>query len=510
MFKNWIRITAMVASLTLASFAMAAGSDVGKAIFVFGKANVVAVDGSIRALAKGGALTEGDRIVTGANGRVQIRMADGGLLALRPATEFVIERFRMAGAGNDPSSSNEEASFFALVKGGFRSITGAIGKQNKDAYRVRTAVATIGIRGTDYDALLCAADCQTLAGIVGKPVQDGLYVGVNSGGVRLANDKGFVDLDVNDFGFAGGANKAPGNSPLARQLLAPATQARANRETAQDAEDAVAQTVAAPDTGVTADDNGDVVDFNTGVTTSGKAGAVAYANLPGAGVGVSAADGSNQGVSADGVVTGFDVDDTSYDIGSAQSFNVGRDDARAGATGLSWGRWSDGAVNATDSLGSVDSTIDGSTHWIAADGDTPTPQLPVSGSQSFDLIGNTDPTDNNGNVGTLGSASLDANFDAQTVDADVSLSFAQTNQVWDASARDVDINSGDATFDGAFDDVTISDGTNSTDGSGSLSGFFTGDQDGDVNGAGLTYGLTDDAGTDVAGSAAFQASPGSP
>ncbi len=141
---------------------------------------------------------------------------------------------------------------------------------------------------------------------------------------------------------------------------------------------------------------------------------------------------------------------------------------------------------------------------MTSQGNQPTPQIPLTGTQSFQLIGNTDPTDNQGNVGTLGSADLNANFDAQTVDADVSLSFAQTNQVWDASARDIDINSNDATFTGAFDDVTITEGGASAQGSGGLSGFFSGDADGVIQGAGFSYGLSDDAGTDIAGSAAFQ------
>ena len=164
----------------------------GTAIFVFGKAEVTSDNGAVRALEKGGLLDEGDRIVTGASGRVQIRLADGGLIALRPASEFVIEAFHY-GAGdassrNDPFARQEDVSFFSLLKGGFRSLTGAVGREDKKAYRVRTPVATIGIRGTDYDAVLCAGDCAALSQIVGSDLDDGLYVGVNDGGVVLAND----------------------------------------------------------------------------------------------------------------------------------------------------------------------------------------------------------------------------------------------------------------------------------------------------------------------------------
>ena len=41
--------------------------------------------------------------------------------------------------------------------------------------------------------------------------------------------------------------------------------------------------------------------------------------------------------------------------------------------------------------------------------------LPITGSANYTLIGNTDPTDGNGNVGFLGSATLQADFTNQTV-----------------------------------------------------------------------------------------------
>ncbi|MEL6239453.1 MAG: hypothetical protein AAFQ90_12795, partial [Pseudomonadota bacterium] len=90
----------MIRHIAFALFALALGSPAanaqsaaGEAIFVFGKAEVIASNGAVRVLEKGGYLDEGDRIVTGASGRVQLRLADGGLIALRPASEFIIEAF---------------------------------------------------------------------------------------------------------------------------------------------------------------------------------------------------------------------------------------------------------------------------------------------------------------------------------------------------------------------------------------------------------------------------------
>jgi hypothetical protein len=147
-------------------------------------------------------------------------------------------------------------------------------------------------------------------------------------------------------------------------------------------------------------------------------------------------------------------------------------------------------------------------HWIVA-GTGPQPVLPSSGHANFELIGNTNPTDDAGHTGTLGNAHLGANFTAGTVDAKVTLSFAQTGQVWKASARDLPMNVAQASFAGAFGDVSVHDHGAPREGSGSVSGFFTGDAQGNLAGAAMSYGLTDGL-TNVAGTAAFQPTrPGS-
>ncbi|MEM6639893.1 MAG: FecR family protein [Pseudomonadota bacterium] len=516
------RIAPTLCALFLAALSpLAIAQSAGEAIFVFGKAEVTASNGARRALTKGGLLDEGDRVTTGASGRVQIRLADGGLIALRPATEFVIDAFHY-GSGedkrsDDPFTDRDNVSFFSLVKGGFRSLTGAVGREDKKAYRVRTPVATIGIRGTDYDAVLCAGDCATLSRVVGSELDDGLYVGVNDGGVVVANSAGQIDLNPNQFGFVGGERRRPVTSDIARDVLAPSTQQQMNEEAALEPVASVSPPAAepSPDTGVRAEPtsvNAPAVDFNDGTGNGGDTtGATAFANLPGAGNGVSAAGQGLQSRSADGVVEQFNTDGARYRLTGAQFVNAGRDDNRDGATGLSWGRWSGGTVEVTDAAGQSQTLdVDGSIHVIASSDTTPTPNVPLTGTQSFQLIGNTDPTDNRGNVGVLGNASLQANFDRQSVDADVSLSFAQTSEVWNARADDIDINAAAATFGGDFDQVTITDTAGVSDGAGDLSGFFTGDDAATINGAGFTYSLTDGNGTDVAGSAAFQGAPGSP
>ncbi len=501
MYKTIVKSALTSIAMMSLLFCASAYADAGKAIFVYGKVYVATADGDRRALKQGDRVAEGDTVITASNGRTQLQMADGGLLALRPGTEFLIEQFQMP-AKEDMALAAPSRSFFVLIKGGFRSITGAIGKENKANYRVNTPVATIGIRGTDYDAVFCAGDCATYSKVLGRTVSDGLYIGVNSGGVVMETASGTLNLDAGEYGFAKDAQSAPGKSDEAASLLSSRTTAAVNGAASLEAEQQEAP--ASADVGVTSTDNsGNVNDLVSGDESSRTGtGAVAftrYGATVDSGVSARAAPVSNEA----GSIIGFTDADSDVSLVDAQPVNVGRDSNRDGATDLSWGRWADGSTVVTTAGGTTTTPIDGSVHYVSSADGAARPVVPTTGTANFDLVGNTDPTDNRGNVGTLGSANLSADFTSQTVDADVSLSFQETSEVWNASASDVDINSADATFEGEFDTVDVIGDNGVSQGSGDLGGFFSGNDAGDITGAGMTFSL-EEGGTTVDGSAAFQ------
>jgi hypothetical protein len=126
----------------------------------FAVGDVIAIDatGQSRSLSKGAELVEGDTVKT-QDGRAQLSFSDGGYVSLQPGSEFRIEEYRFEGR-NDGS----ERGIFSLIKGGLRTITGLLGRNNRNSYRLRTPIATIGIRGTEYTATYL----ETLAGTVGE------------------------------------------------------------------------------------------------------------------------------------------------------------------------------------------------------------------------------------------------------------------------------------------------------------------------------------------------------
>src|SRR5712671_5212313 len=118
----------------------------GQFLSVAGDVRIVARDGAQRPAARAAEFREGESIVTGPGALGQVRMADGTLMSVRADTEMKLDRFSYTGQNDtDPSF------LLSVVKGGFRTITGLIGKIKRDSYKVATPSATLGIRGTDFE-----------------------------------------------------------------------------------------------------------------------------------------------------------------------------------------------------------------------------------------------------------------------------------------------------------------------------------------------------------------------
>lgn len=185
----------------------------GDITLLTGRATAATPTGEIRQLEKNGVVYPGEMISTGPNSYLNIRFTDGGRVLLRPNSRFQIEEYRYAAADEKPAArgnadapvQEESNALFRLLKGGFRAVTGLIGRENRDNYKVRTPVATIGIRGTDFEARFCDGDCFD----VDPMPQDGLYTGVFQGGINLTNGAGTVDRDAGQFGFVPGLNQPP-------------------------------------------------------------------------------------------------------------------------------------------------------------------------------------------------------------------------------------------------------------------------------------------------------------
>lgn len=156
-------------------------SDTPVAQVIWVKGTVKAAIGAAapRVLERRSPVYSGDVITTDSSGTGEIAFTDSSVVSLRASTEFKIDSYNYK-PGGPPADSK---TVMSLVKGGFRTITGAIPKANPDGYQVNTPVATIGVRGTDYSAYYSQAE--------------GLITKIDLGKILIRNDTGQIELDKN-------------------------------------------------------------------------------------------------------------------------------------------------------------------------------------------------------------------------------------------------------------------------------------------------------------------------
>src|SRR5690554_342725 len=169
---KWLQACLVMGLLSLMLPAQAATE---AALVLFSHGNVVLTNNSgSYPLEKGASVASGDTVITGEDGRIQMRFSDGGLVSLMPNSRFAVEEYEQ------PSATNEGSVSVNLLKGGMRALSGSIGKNQSDNYKLKTDVATLGIRGTQFVVVMDA---------------DVMRVHVGEGRVALFNE--FGELLVN-------------------------------------------------------------------------------------------------------------------------------------------------------------------------------------------------------------------------------------------------------------------------------------------------------------------------
>lgn len=168
-------------------------------------------DGQSRILSLKSAVNEGDLVATAANSYVRLKFSDGGEVVLRPNTQLKIEAYKYE--ETRPESDNIVMS---LLKGGLRSVTGALGRRNPAMFKMGTPNATIGIRGTHFGALFCNSDCAGVPMPGGGTPPNGLHVDVADGAIVVSTQAGSAEFRVGQLGFV--------SSPTTPPVVVPAQQ----------------------------------------------------------------------------------------------------------------------------------------------------------------------------------------------------------------------------------------------------------------------------------------------
>ena len=195
----------LAVALWLPSQAWAAAGEVTAAR---GRVTVATPAGEIRALRRGSEVNTGDVVSTGPGSYAKMRFTDGSAFYVRPSSRFHVESYQDTGGEQEG-----DRGIFGLLKGGFRFVSGLIGQRDKDAVKVRTPVATIGIRGSDGTFRLCGGgDCVDVP--LDEIPADGLYMKTNDGEFYIQREvDGRLTVTPVPAGKSAFVSRKPGVAP---------------------------------------------------------------------------------------------------------------------------------------------------------------------------------------------------------------------------------------------------------------------------------------------------------
>ena len=176
--------------LILLVLVSSAFANIGTVLALKGQAVVERTSGNVD-VKSGMILLEGDTVVTQAKSRVQVMLKDETVVTIGSKSTFSFEEYSFDGANSKVAMRSS--------RGFFRSVTGKIGKLAPERFKVRTASATIGIRGTDFwgitggetERVTCNKGAITIE-------YDGKVIEVNAGNYASYGSKGVEQGKTSD------------------------------------------------------------------------------------------------------------------------------------------------------------------------------------------------------------------------------------------------------------------------------------------------------------------------
>lgn len=130
------------ASLAVLFFATAAGAaSIGTVTDLDGNLLVSRANGSVKVLAVGSAIEEGDILTSRKQTYATLTLADESFVTLGPGTDLKVQRYVF-----DKQSPDHDGAMFALANGSVRVTAGILGTRSGDTVELATPTATIDMR----------------------------------------------------------------------------------------------------------------------------------------------------------------------------------------------------------------------------------------------------------------------------------------------------------------------------------------------------------------------------
>ena len=354
----------LAAALAAAYPAVGHAQTAARVDFASGNVTASTADGRSRQLARGADVQVGETVNT-QDGRAQMRFTDGAYVSLQPQTQFRIDSYVFEGRGTP-----KESAVMSLLRGGMRTITGLVGRTNREGYRLQTTTATVGIRGTEFNVAYDTSGSVTMfvaggtiavtngSGTTEVPGGHSVIVTSNSSAPQTTNEKPFLPPD----------GTTPHHVTLPQNPI-------------QDANPFVQAILSGVDVGAPV-----AVVYTQGPSPTSLISDSATLNSSGALTAYSYTT-NNEGPVVTNVTNG-----------SALPQSAGNDGV------IAWGRWVDGTDNQGNNLAGGRPL-----HYVVG---LPVTNMPTTGTASYDIIGATAACNFNCGQTAVTSSTLAVNFGA--------------------------------------------------------------------------------------------------
>lgn len=184
-----------------------------------GVVEATGANGATRVVDAGDGVYRGDTVETRPDAWAVLLFTDGSKVSLQPGTRFRLDEWEFDRGGTERGSA-----LLNLLRGGLRVLTGLIGDETPDEYRVRTPVATIGVRGTGFD-LFCVGTCVNPDATPGAVEGDGLFINTWDGTAVAELEGTVAEFAAGETGFMANSVlppvRLPSLPPALQDLPAP-------------------------------------------------------------------------------------------------------------------------------------------------------------------------------------------------------------------------------------------------------------------------------------------------
>ena len=212
-YHRWPAWGALLVVWTLAvQVAVADGHSSAVVKELDGKAFAAATGGVMRTLRLNDALFEQERVITGRDTAMTIEFTDGTQIALGASTIVTVDSYAYRQRA-EAEREAEEGFTMSILRGTVRAFTGLIAKRRPGRVRFRTAVATIGIRGTHFVAEV-EGDSATIILLAQEDESA-------SNAIEVENEYGKVEIDKPGWGTEVPDANSPPSPPRLMQSTQP-------------------------------------------------------------------------------------------------------------------------------------------------------------------------------------------------------------------------------------------------------------------------------------------------